>query len=430
MKKIFTIFLAGILSVPMFAQTTMENFNYGTTADTLTNPSIGGTAWKRHSGTGGPLGYSTTSLSYTGYNSSGIGGAVTFAHASGSKEDANMPTLVYNSGSVYASFLLNVSVSGGTTGDYFFHFMDSSGATPGTNFRGRLFFKDGSTTGTFKLGLSKGSAAASAVFGSTDYTIGTPLLVVLKYTFNPSFSDTVYGYVFTSGVPASEPASANFATSVAADVALSDLSKIKSVALRQGTVGTGAGTVDGIRVSHIWGDGPLPVTLNYFKAYQDGKSVQLSWETATERNNRGFEVQKSHDGANFESIVFIQGKGNSSRVNLYHYTDENFDGTTTYYRLKQVDFDGQISYSEMAVINSDEPSVEIGPNPFENQIIVKSGRPGTSVSVEVLDISGKTRLVKEGVGVILIDTHDLSEGVYFLRINHGNRITSRRVIKK
>ena len=241
-----------------------EGFNYGSVSDTLTNPAIGGANWKRHSGTGGPLQYLTTSLSYTGYGSNGLAGSISFAHASGSREDANraMSNSV-SSGSVYVSFLLNVTNSGGTTGDYAFHFNDTNGTTlPNNVFKGRLFLKDGATSGTFKLGISKGGAAATAVFTSTDYPTNTTVVVVMKYVFNSATTtdDSVYATVISASIPTTEPSFAIAAT----DISSADLAKIKSFCVRQGTVGTGAGVVDGIRIATTWTDlmpgASVPVT--------------------------------------------------------------------------------------------------------------------------------------------------------------------------
>ncbi len=230
-----------------------ENFNYGSTADTLTNPAIGGATWKRHSGTGGPLQYLNTSLSYTGYASTGVGGSVSFAHAAGSREDVNGAfTNSVSSGAVYASFLVNVTNSGGTTGDYFFHLNDTNGnILPNNVFKGRVFLKDG-LTGKFRLGLSKGGAAAAAVFSTTEFDLNQTYIVVVKYVFNTGSSsdDSVYATIISGTIPTSEP----LFIVAASDITSSDLTKVKSVCFRQGTVGTGAGVVDGVRVATNWTD--------------------------------------------------------------------------------------------------------------------------------------------------------------------------------
>lgn len=271
MKNLKSLLL-GVLFITVVADVSAqllldENFSYGSTTDTLTNPAIGGINWKRHSGTGGPLSYITSSLSYTGYPSSGAGGAIAFAHASTSREDANRAfSNSVNTGSVFVSFLLSVTASGGTTGDYAVHLNDTNGnSLPGNVFKGRLFLKDGSTAGTFKLGLSKGGTATVATFTSTDYPVNTTVIVVMKYVFNTATTtdDSVYATVINTTIPSSEPTYLLAAT----DVSSTDLTRAKSLCIRQGTVGTGSATIDGVRVASSWSDlmgfgstSPAPVT--------------------------------------------------------------------------------------------------------------------------------------------------------------------------
>jgi hypothetical protein len=405
------------------AQTTIENFSFGSVADTLTNPSIGGASWKRHSGAGTPIVYNTTSLSYTGYSSSGVGGSISITNGTGSREDANRQTSFYNSGAVYASFLLNVTSSGGTTGDYFMHFGDSFGSSAGA-FGGRLFIKDGSVSNTFKLGLTKGTAASFAVFSSVDYSFNTPILVVLKYSFNATASDTAYAFVFSSGVPSAEPT----ATLTATDLTSTDLLKIRSICIRQGTVGTHACSIDGIRVSNTWANSALPVSLVGFSADSKENHVELNWSTSSETNNKGFEIERSVDGNNFSKIAFAKGAGNSNRLIKYHFIDDY--SSSAYYRLKQLDFDGKFEYSKVIAVKAEkeELKVELSPNPFGNRITIQSNNQISKV--EIIDITGKVKLVETINGKTAeINTSEISNGIYFLRINDGETILTQRIIK-
>jgi hypothetical protein len=90
----------------------------------------------------------------------------------------------------------------------------------------------------------------------------------------------------------------------------------------------------------------LPVEMVSFSANTNGNSVNLEWITASETNNRGFSVEKSFDGSNFTEVGFVAGKGSSSLMNKYSFTENNAGAPVVYYRLKQVDFDGTASYSE------------------------------------------------------------------------------------
>ncbi|MCF8430197.1 MAG: T9SS type A sorting domain-containing protein [Bacteroidia bacterium] len=423
MKKIILLTLITIATLTNYAQTTIENFSYGTTVDTLTNPTNGGVLWKRHSGTGTPIVYNSTSLSFTGYASSGVGGSVSITNGSGSREDANRPTIIYNSGAVYTSFLLNVTASGGTTGDYIFHLFDSSGLTPGTSFRGRLFVKDGSVANTFKVGLNKGGSASTAVFTSTDYALNTPILVVIKYSFNATATDTVYAFISTSGVPSTEPTTATIANT---DYTISDFTKVAGIALRQGTVGTIAATFDGFRISDSWSTSVLPVKFTSFNAIINNNQTNLTWTTASELNNKGFEIERSTDGVNFETVGFVKGNVNSNRINKYNFIDANH--ASAFYRLKQIDFDGKFDYSNVISVQGNDLLINITPNPFNNILEINSN--GNLVNVEVLDITGKVVMSETINGSkTTLNTASLNNGVYFVRISNGESVVTKRIIK-
>jgi hypothetical protein len=174
------------------------------TSPLLTSSSV----WKTHSGAANQILFQTTGLSYTGYASSNIGGAAAIINGSGSRQDINwIIPISISSGNVYVSFLLNVSVAGGsgTTSDYIFHLNDTSGnILPNNVFRARVFIRDGSSPSTFQIGVNKGSSTTSTVWTTTNYNLNSTHLVVLKYIFLPSSTtnDNVYAWIFSSGIPA------------------------------------------------------------------------------------------------------------------------------------------------------------------------------------------------------------------------------------
>lgn len=91
----------------------------------------------------------------------------------------------------------------------------------------------------------------------------------------------------------------------------------------------------------------LGVELNRFTAKATDKSILLNWVTSSEKNNKSFEVLKSYDGKSFTSFATINGVGNSDTEKTYSYTDENPYAGANYYQLKQIDFDGKTSYSNI-----------------------------------------------------------------------------------
>lgn len=115
---------------------------------------------------------------------------------------------------------------------------------------------------------------------------------------------------------------------------------------------------------------PLPVTLLSFTGkYQNGAAV-LQWSTASERNNMGFEIEKSADGVNFHKIGFIEGNRNSQVKREYTFTDLDFQ-YDTYYRLKQLDIDGKFEYSDLVLVrrqNLGGLSFRLSPNPVDDRV--------------------------------------------------------------
>lgn len=434
MRKIVQLIALLLISSSGFSQSVVENFSYGTSVDTLSNPTNAGVNWKRHSGgltTTNSFYYNTNSLTYTGYLNSNVGGSAEI-WANLRSEDINRDlTTVYTSGSVYTSFLLKVDsvAAASTVGDYFIHYCDTStvsGALSLANLRGRIFIRAGSTANTYQIGLSKGGAGSAAVFTTTDYAYTSTLLVVLKYTFNLSSTsnDSVFAHIFTSGIPSTEPTTPTLA---ATDVtAVADFVRLKSICLRQGSAATYKARVDGIRVSNSWATSALPVKLTSFRAEILNNQTILNWSTASETNNKGFEVEKSIDGVNFETIGFVSGNGNSNKINKYSFTDAN--QSSAYYRLKQIDFDGQFEYSTTVKVNSDELFIELNPNPFNDNLVINSA--SNIVNAEIIDVNGKVKIMEVvNNNKASINTSSLSNGIYFIRINNGEKVITKRIIK-
>jgi hypothetical protein len=119
----------------------------------------------------------------------------------------------------------------------------------------------------------------------------------------------------------------------------------------------------------------LPIELLSFKAKLKNNVVELHWKTATEINNDYFVIERSIDGKTWESMDTIKGAGNSSNVLNYANNDDNPLSGTSYYRLKQVDFDKNFSYSDIAVVNFDGIKIiDLFPNPSEGSfnLVMKS----------------------------------------------------------
>lgn len=114
----------------------------------------------------------------------------------------------------------------------------------------------------------------------------------------------------------------------------------------------------------------LPIELLYFSAILKEKNVELNWMTATELNNDYFTVEKSENAINWEELTVIKSLGNSQYTQTYSVFDSSPFTGTSYYRLKQTDFDGSYSYSKIESIYINESSqIKVYPNPNENGLL-------------------------------------------------------------
>ncbi len=408
-----------------------EDFNYTSTgnsaADSIQNPAIGGSVWKKHSGTGNAIFWTSTGLTYAGYAGSGIGGSINLAHRSASSDDVNAALAdSIKTGNVYVSFLVNVTVTGGTVGDYSLHLSPFAGSSISSIFQTRFFFKD-TLSGSVRFGLSKQGASAAAVWSTNAYTVGQTYLIVLKYTFNPTLTndDVCSMYIFSSGVPSVEPGSADI---VATDVA-TDLSKVYGLALRQGTVGTGAAIFDGIRVATSWNFAPLPIKLSAFNAVGLKNIVNLSWLTYADQTGGSFVVERSIDGSNFENVSTIAANslGNSS----YEVTDRNLPAVKTlYYRLKIVNADGRFEYSTIQKVQLRDVKLTVSPNPAFNEILVNASE--NIKSIEVYDIHGRRMIIKDNINVnqTRINVTTLKDGTYIVKTLVDGEVTTNQIMVK
>jgi hypothetical protein len=120
-------------------------------------------------------------------------------------------------------------------------------------------------------------------------------------------------------------------------------------------------------------DLPLSVEFTRFEAKKKEKNVSLEWETASEKDNTGFEIEQSTDGSNWRTIGFVDGQGTTSDVNQYSFIDQTPFLGDNYYRLKQIDFDGKFEYSEVRQVFFDQgvsDIVYIYPNPVDDHFTV------------------------------------------------------------
>ncbi len=177
----------------------------------------------------------------------------------------------------------------------------------------------------------------------------------------------------------------------------------------------------------VKGSNPIPVELTSFIASANGNDVTLNWSTATETNNKGFEVQRKVAGGEFNSIAFIQGKGTTTQTQNYSYSDIGLTPGAYSFRLKQVDFDGTTEYSEVVEVEISAPAAfELAqnyPNPFNPSTAINfSLAVDSKVSLKVFNILGQevttllSKIMNAGSHKVNFDASSLNSGVYLYKI--------------
>lgn len=183
---------------------------------------------------------------------------------------------------------------------------------------------------------------------------------------------------------------------------------------------------------------PLPVELASFTAALDGTTAQLQWETLSETNNAGFEVQHAAPEGDFEAQGFVEGQGTTDTPQQYSFRVDDLPPGTHQFRLKQTDFDGTSTLTEVQTVEValDQTVVlNTAPNPVRGngtvQFAVQQTEP---VTVSVYNMLGqRVETLYEGtptpdqVHTVSLDTSTLSSGTYFVRIEGATMQKTRRV---
>ena len=183
-------------------------------------------------------------------------------------------------------------------------------------------------------------------------------------------------------------------------------------------------------------DNPIPVELTEFAAQRDGQAALLSWQTASEQNNTGFEVQRLvGEAGTYESMGFVDGAGTTSKPQSYRFRTDDLRVGTHRFRLKQVDADGSIEYSDPVALDiTIAESYRLtapAPNPVtEGTQIRLAVEQAQAVTVGVYDLMGREvatvldrTLPAQSEQSIRVDTEGLPTGTYFLRVD-GERFTA------
>jgi hypothetical protein len=177
---------------------------------------------------------------------------------------------------------------------------------------------------------------------------------------------------------------------------------------------------------------PLPVEMVYFNAKAEYQVSILEWMTATEKNNEGFYIERSADGKNWESLDFVQGAGTTNNQQTYTYIDERPAVGSNYYRLKQVDYDGEFEYSDVRVVEFEgkKVSVDVYPNPVQDFLNINIDGQVEEVMVSIFSVSGQL-IRQENLSETnnSINLNELDAGLYFIKIEGQNINVFQKIIK-
>ncbi len=385
-----------------------ENFSY-TSTQTLTSNNwtqLGTTATN-------PINVTSSGLSYGGYVLSNIGNAAALNSSGQIVYRDGLNNL--SSGSVYTSFLINVSAAQ-ISGDYFFSLLAQGSTSINTSFN-RIFIKSASS-GYYKLGISK--LADAPVYGNDSFVIGTTVRIVTKYSFvSGSNNDSCVVWGFSSGIPSTEPSTSS---AVANGSAFPDASTLGRYVLRQGT-STPTLVIDGIRSATNWID--LNTATNNLPPFV---SAPTFGATSTNAATIGWTLPSSYNSTTMKTLVFIKPVSSISigTPNIsanYYLANTDFSLATSSYQndanAKCV-FNGDTNFVSVTGLNQ-------GTNYF---VLIYIVRNSDSVYSTPATINGATPSTAPGVLINLafISTGQNSASINWVKPAGYNNLSNSMVI--
>jgi len=185
---------------------------------------------------------------------------------------------------------------------------------------------------------------------------------------------------------------------------------------------------------------PLPVDLSSFTANYKNSEIMLNWETKTEVNNYGFNVEKRVGDGEWDSIAFIEGHGNSNSPKQYNYSDKDLftGGSNLQYRLKQMDNDGTFEYSDVVEVEVVPNNYELSqnyPNPFNPSTTIRFSLPQTTqLKIILYNMLGEQvstiaeGMYETGYHKVSFNAINLPSGTYIYRLESSNFVQVKKMI--
>ncbi len=192
----------------------------------------------------------------------------------------------------------------------------------------------------------------------------------------------------------------------------------------------------------LWSPNFIPVELTSFNATVQDNRVVLEWTTATETNNYGFEIESGFDNQEFETIAFVPGYGTTAESKSYSYTIDELITQKTYFRLKQMDYDGSFKYYDAVKVDAVIPTLyevtQNFPNPFNPSTAITFTLPvDANVTISVFNSIGEqvgditNSQFTPGIHTVNFNADNLSSGIYFYRMQaNGTDGSSFSSVKK
>lgn len=172
----------------------------------------------------------------------------------------------------------------------------------------------------------------------------------------------------------------------------------------------------------------LPVEWKSFNVVSLDRGNYITWETAQEFDNDYFEIQRSSNGTDFETITTIKGSSFSAVSSAYEFMDETFSSSISYYRILQVDFDGKEDFSKIVSVENQlhTAEVELYPTTIESDLYIKSSK---DFYISIFNSAGQLIIQKENVTSISFEDHQ--SGIYYAQIfsTQGIFIETKKIIK-
>lgn len=210
---------------------------------------------------------------------------------------------------------------------------------------------------------------------------------------------------------------------------INSTANFSNVTLPQGITATwrGTGSTKLLNLDFTNYTPTIPVELVSFSAQAKGTTALLNWETAFERRFQGFEIERSFDGTNYVPIGKVKANGNPSK---YVFEDNNLR-KTSYYRLKMLDIDGSFDYSKIAsILIESKYIVKITPSVSDNTVLVETDfNDRIDATIGVYNQAGKLMFQKTVTRLETISMDNFPQGLYFVRVNHGQDFWVKKVIK-